>query len=195
MPFRFEPLEIPGLIRVEPQAFGDNRGFFMEMYKRSEFESCGIREHFMQDNYSHSVRGSLRGLHYQKFPKAQAKLVSVIRGEVFDVVVDIRRGSPTYGRWTGIDLSANNRRALYVPLGFAHGFCVLSEDADVVYKVTAEYDPELESGIVWNDPAIGIRWPIDKPLLSAKDAQLPSLRETETPFRYEVYSDVRSNHR
>jgi dTDP-4-dehydrorhamnose 3,5-epimerase len=129
----------------------------------------------VQDNWSRSVGGSLRGLHYQRAPKAQAKLVSVVRGEIFDVVVDIRRGSPTFGRWLGVELSDRSRKMLYVPVGFAHGFCVLSELADVLYKVSAEYDPELESGIVWNDPRLAVSWPVEEPLLSARDSRLPYL--------------------
>jgi len=185
MPFRFERLEIPDVILIEAKAFEDARGFFMEIYKRSEFEANGIPHGFVQDNHSHSVHGVLRGLHYQKHPKAQGKLVFVIRGEIFDVAVDIRQGSPTYGRWVSVTLSAKNRRMLYVPVGFAHGFCVLSEEADVVYKVTSEYAPELDRGIVWNDPELSIRWPIQQPILSPKDAQLPLLREADNDFIYE----------
>ncbi len=128
------------------------------------------------------MRGVLRGLHYQKPPQAQGKLVMVLSGEVFDVAVDIRRGSPTYGRWVGETLSAENGRMLWIPVGFAHGFCVLSERADVVYLVTAEYAPDLDRGIRWNDPEIGIRWPVDEPLLSPKDARLPLLREADQDF-------------
>jgi dTDP-4-dehydrorhamnose 3,5-epimerase len=182
MPFRFERLDIPGLVLVEAKAFHDSRGFFMETYKHSEFEANGILEDFVQDNYSHSLRGALRGLHYQKHPKAQAKLVTVIRGEIFDVAVDIRKGSPAYGKWTGVNLSDNNRRMLYVPAGFAHGFYVTSEEADVVYKVTAEYAPEVDRGIRWDDPDVGIQWPASKPLLSPKDAQLPFLRDADNQF-------------
>jgi dTDP-4-dehydrorhamnose 3,5-epimerase len=184
MPFRFERLEIPEVVLVEPKAFDDGRGFFMETYKRSEFEANGIHDAFVQDNYSHSVCGVLRGLHYQKQPKAQGKLVSVIRGEIFDVAVDIRKGSPTYGRWVGVYLSSRNHRMLYVPVGFAHGFCVFSEQADVIYKVTAEYSSELEGGIRWNDPELGIGWPVQNPILSAADAGLRVLQETGSPFEY-----------
>jgi dTDP-4-dehydrorhamnose 3,5-epimerase len=179
MSFRFERLEIPGLLRIMVDSFEDSRGFFIEAYKRSEFECNGIRENFVQDNWSRSVGGSLRGLHYQRDPKAQAKLISVVRGEIFDVAVDLRRGSPNFGHWVGVKLSETACSMLYVPVGFAHGFCVLSEVADIVYKVSAEYDPELESGIVWNDPGLAIRWPIEKPLLSPRDSRLPCLRETE----------------
>lgn len=182
MPFDFKRLEIPEIVLVEARRFADDRGVFAETYKRSAFSAHGIRETFVQDNLSHSRRGVLRGLHYQKHPKAQAKLVTVLRGEVFDVAVDLRRGSPTYGRWVGLTLSAEPFRMLYVPTGFAHGFCVLSESADVVYKVTEEYAPDLDRGIIWNDPEIGIEWPVAEPILSAKDAQLPSLREADNNF-------------
>jgi dTDP-4-dehydrorhamnose 3,5-epimerase len=175
-------LEIAGVILVEAAAFGDERGFFAELYRRSEFARNGIAGVFVQDNLSHSVRGVLRGLHYQKRPAAQAKLVSVIRGEVFDVAVDIRKGSPTYGRSVSIILSRANGRMLYVPEGFAHGFCVLSDEADVLYKVTAEYSPENERGILWSDPQLGIDWPIEKPVLSPRDAHLPLLRDADNDF-------------
>jgi dTDP-4-dehydrorhamnose 3,5-epimerase len=182
MPFQFEKLGIPEVVLIEAERFGDDRGFFMEMFKASEFTTYGIPAVFVQDNLSHSVRGVLRGLHYQKQPKAQGKLVSVLRGQIFDVAVDIRQGSPTFGQWLGTELSADNGRMLYVPVGFAHGFCVLSEQADVLYKVTAEYARELDRGIIWNDPDIGIRWPIAVPILSPKDARLPRLREAVHGF-------------
>lgn len=136
MPFRFQRLEIPEVILVEPVLFCDERGFFMETYKFSDFSAFGIKERFVQDNHSRSIKGVLRGLHYQNPPRAQGKLVRVIRGEVFDVAVDIRKGSPTYGRWVGVVLSEENKLMLYVPPGFAHGFCVLSEVTEVVYKCT-----------------------------------------------------------
>lgn len=184
MPFRFTPQAIPDVILIEPKVFGDARGCFVELHKRSEFLGAGIAEAFVQDNYSHSRRGVLRGLHYQTVPQAQSKLVSVIAGEIFDVAVDIRPASPTRGRWVGVTLSAENRWMLYIPEGFAHGFCVLSDHADVVYKVTAEYAPALERGIVWNDPDLGIAWPVTAPVLSPKDAALPLLRDTETEFAH-----------
>lgn len=183
MPFRFRRLEIPEVIMVEAVAFEDERGLFMEAYKRSEFDREGIPQ-FVQDNWSYSRRGVLRGLHYQNPPKAQGKLVGVVQGEIFDVAVDIRRGSPTYGRWVGEVLSDKNRRLLYIPPGFAHGFCVISPEAWVVYKVTEEYAPECEAGISWNDPELGIRWPIDRPLLSPRDRSLPPLREANNDFWY-----------
>ena len=185
MPFEFEKLAIPEVVLIKAQRFGDKRGFFMETFKASEFAACGIPATFVQDNLSHSVRGVLRGLHYQKQPKAQGKLVTVLRGRIFDVAVDIRQGSPSFGRWLGMELSADSGRMLYVPLGFAHGFCALSEEADVLYKVTVEYARDLDRGILWNDPDIGIRWPIAEPILSPKDAQLPRLREADNSFEIE----------
>lgn len=185
MPFRFERLEIPDVILVRAQRFADARGFSMEIYKRSQFAAQTIPHLFVQDNYSHSVRGVLRGLHYQKQPKAQGKLVSVIRGEIFDVSVDIRRRSPTYGRWVGVVLSGTNARMLYVPVGFAHGFCVLSDEAGVVYKVTEEYAPDLDRGIIWNDPDLAIAWPVQNPVVSERDASLPTLRHADHNFVFE----------
>jgi dTDP-4-dehydrorhamnose 3,5-epimerase len=186
MAFKFERLVIPDVVLIKAQAFEDQRGLFMESYKRSDFSANGIHDNFVQDNYSHSLRGVLRGLHYQKHPQAQAKLVTVFRGEIFDVAVDIRRGSPTYAQWLGRVLSAQNGCLLYLPVGFAHGFCVLSEEADVVYKVTAEYAPELDRGIIWNDPEIDIRWPVHNPTVSPKDAKLPSLKSSDNDFLYGV---------
>jgi dTDP-4-dehydrorhamnose 3,5-epimerase len=185
MAFKFQQLEIPGVVLIDAQALGDERGFFMESYKRSVFSANGIHDTFVQDNYSHSLRGVLRGLHYQKYPKAQAKLITVLKGEIFDVAVDIRRGSPTHGRWVGRTLAAKDCCLLYIPVGFAHGFCVLSAEADVLYKVTAEYVPELDRGVIWNDPDIGIRWPIDDPTVSLRDAKLPALKSSDNDFLYE----------
>ena len=184
MPFRFQSLSIPDVLLIEPRVFGDPRGFFMESYKRSEFAAQGIVAEFVQDNLSHSVHGVLRGLHYQKPPQAQAKLVMALRGEVFDVAVDIRQGSPTYGRWVSAVLSERDHRMLYIPVGFAHGYCALSDEADFAYKVSAEYAPELESGILWNDPALAIEWPVAEPVLSAKDLQLPLLASAAVDFVY-----------
>lgn len=185
MPFDFHPLEIPEVILIEAHPFGDARGFFMETYKRSEFAANGIPGPFVQANRSHSVQGVLRGLHYQKHPRAQDKLVMVSHGCIFDVAVDIRLGSPTYGRWVGEELSAGSGRMLYVPVGFAHGFCVLSDEADVTYLVTNEFARDLDRGILWNDPEIGIEWPVARPILSARDAGLPPLREADNNFRFE----------
>lgn len=185
MSFQFTRLEIPEVILVEPESFEDDRGYFTETYKQSEFRENGIPEAFVQDNFSYSVQGVLRGLHYQMHPKGQGKLVSVIRGEIYDVAVDIRRGSPTYGKWVGVTLKDSERRLLYVPAGFAHGFCVLSDEADVVYKVTEEYAPEVDRGIAWNDPDLAIDWPIEDVLLSPKDAELPPLSQAENNFVFE----------
>jgi dTDP-4-dehydrorhamnose 3,5-epimerase len=182
MPFQFQRLEIPDIVLVEAQSFGDHRGYFLETYRMSSFSANGISDAFVQDNLSHSHHGILRGLHYQNHPKAQGKLVTVLKGEIFDVAVDIRKGSPTYGRWVGITLSADSYRMLYIPVGFAHGFCVMSEEATLSYKATEEYAPDLERGIAWNDPDIGIRWPIESPILSARDAQLPLLNEADNRF-------------
>ncbi len=184
MPFDFHPLEIPEVILIQAHSFQDERGFFMETYKQSAFAAHGIPGPFVQANLSHSVRGVLRGLHYQKHPRAQGKLVMAIHGCIFDVAVDIRPGSPTYGRWVGRELSADNGRMLYVPVGFAHGFCVLSEEADVVYLTTDEFAHDLDRGILWNDPEIGIEWPIARPILSPKDARLPCLREADNNFKF-----------
>ncbi len=182
MSFRFQSLEIPEVVLIEAQCIEDDRGFFMETYRMSEFSANGISQAFVQDNYSHSVQRVLRGLHYQKHPKAQGKLVMVLKGQIFDVAVDIRKGSPTYRKWVGMVLAGDDFRMLYIPPGFAHGFCVLSEEADVVYKVTEEYAPECDRGIIWNDPDIGIQWPITEPILSPKDARLPFLKEADNNF-------------
>ena len=184
MPFRFQPLAIPEVILVEPEKNGDARGFFMETYQYEIFADNGITPRFLQDNHSRSAKGVLRGLHYQKDPFAQGKLVKVVIGEIFDVAVDIRRGSPTFGQWVGERLSAENGRLLYVPPGFAHGFCVLSKTADLIYKTTDYYRPESEKGIIWNDPQIGVEWPVSDPLLSARDQKLPILEQADFNFVY-----------
>jgi dTDP-4-dehydrorhamnose 3,5-epimerase len=182
MPFTFKKLNIPEIILVDAQSFSDNRGFFLESFKESSFVSNGIKTKFVQDNFSHSIHGVLRGLHYQKNPKAQSKLVTALRGEIFDVAVDMRQNSPTFGKWVGEILSEKNHKLLYIPEGFAHGFCVISETADVLYKVNNEYSPENERGIIWNDPQINITWPIDKPILHEKDSVLPELRNADNDF-------------
>jgi len=184
MPFTFKKLNIPEIILIEAKSFSDDRGFFLESFKESVFIENGINTRFVQDNYSRSIKGVLRGLHYQKDPKAQAKLVIVIRGKIFDVVVDIRKDSPTYGKWVGEILSEQNHKFLYIPEGFAHGFCVLSDEADVLYKVNQEYSPEHDRGILWNDPEVDIKWPVDKPLLQEKDSQLPHLKNADNNFVY-----------
>jgi len=186
MPFRFQRLAIPDVILIEPKAHRDPRGFFVETYKQSEFFENGITEKFIQDNWSHSSRGTLRGLHFQKPPQAQAKLVMVLKGEVFDVAVDIRKNSPTFGQWVGLTLSDKKAQMLYIPVGFAHGFCVLSDEADFIYKVSDEYSPELDRGIRWNDPDIGIDWPVSSPLLSEKDMLLPLLKDADLDFDFNV---------
>ena len=170
------PTGLPEVMLIEPVVHGDERGFFFESYNRREYEKAGIDAVFVQDNVSRSSRGALRGLHYQ-FPAEQGKLVGVLEGEVFDVVVDIRAGSPSFGQWISAALSAQNHHMLWIPPGFAHGFCALSEHALFAYKCTAFYDPESEGTIRWDDPAIGIDWPLENPILSDKDAQASRLGE------------------
>lgn len=184
MSFNFERLKIPEVVLIDAEVFVDQRGFFAETYKQSSFASKELAVEFVQDNHSRSKHGVLRGLHYQKKPAAQAKLVSAIRGEIFDVALDIRKGSPSYGHWVAAVLSDQNHRLLFIPEGFAHGFVVLSDEADVVYKVTAEYSAENERGIIWSDPRLGIEWPIEDPLLSPRDAQLPTLENADNNFQY-----------
>lgn len=183
MPFEFIPLDLPGTVVIEPKVFKDDRGAFLEVYKHGDFARAGIPEHFVQDNCSRSDQGVLRGLHYQKNPAAQGKLIRCISGRIYDVAVDIREGSRTFARWIGIELSEENGLMLYVPPGFAHGFLVLSPNADVLYKCTAEYAPEHDRGIIWNDPTIGIDWPVQEPLLSGKDRKHPTLKEADNNFR------------
>lgn len=162
--------ELSGVVIIEPKAFGDQRGFFLETYHQQRYADAGLPEWFVQDNHSRSAPGTLRGLHYQ-LKHAQGKLVRCIRGAIFDVAVDIRRGSPTFGRWVGIELSEENQRQLYIPPGFAHGFCVSSVPSEVEYKCTDFHHAEDEHGIVWNDPGVAIAWPVKDPLVSAKDAR------------------------
>jgi dTDP-4-dehydrorhamnose 3,5-epimerase len=170
---------LPGVLLIEPKVFGDGRGFFMETYRADTFRDFGIADTFVQDNHSRSARGVLRGLHYQE-PNAQGKLVRCTRGALFDVAVDIRRGSPSFGRWFGLELSDANKRMLWIPPGFAHGFCALEDDSDLVYKCTSLYDAATDRAILWNDPDIGIEWPIAEPLLSTKDAKAARLAEAAT---------------
>ncbi len=173
------PTAIADVLLVEPKVFGDARGFFLESWNAKVFAEAGIPAAFVQDNHSRSPRGVLRGLHYQ-IRQPQGKLVRVVAGEVFDVAVDLRRASPTFGRWTGERLSADNKRMLWIPPGFAHGFLVLSESADFLYKTTDYYAPEHERVLAWNDPALGIRWPLaGTPTLSARDAAGTRLRDAE----------------
>jgi dTDP-4-dehydrorhamnose 3,5-epimerase len=184
--FTFKSLEIPEVILIEPRSFKDARGTFREIYKASEFSKFGIRASFKQDNLSVSAPGVLRGMHYQKRPFAQAKLAICVEGEVFDVAVDIRKGSPTYGKWVGETLSAENGRMLYIPEGFAHGFCVLGDSpARFIYKCGAEYSPENEKGFVWNDRKVGIKWPVKNPIVSPRDAACPALEDADNDFTFE----------
>ncbi len=168
--------ELPGVLIIEPKVFGDARGFFMETWNGARYKEYGIPNHFVQDNLSLSAHGVLRGLHFQN-PQAQGKLVSVLAGEVFDVAVDIRVGSPTFGRWTGVTLSAENKRQFWVPPDFAHGFVVTGESALFSYKCTDYYAPEYDGSILWDDPEIGIQWPVKAPSLSDKDRAAPPLSE------------------
>ena len=177
MPSTFKRLEIDGLILVEPRSFHDERGFFLESFKESEFAAAGINERFVQDNHSLSVENVIRGLHYQREPRAQGKLVRVIKGRVWDVAVDIRPGSASYGKWLGVELSEENHLMLYIPPGFAHGFASLSDEVHLLYKCTREYDPALDAGIRWDDPDLAIQWPVGNPLLSPKDRILPLLKD------------------
>jgi dTDP-4-dehydrorhamnose 3,5-epimerase len=171
---RVVPTDIPEILVIEPDVHVDGRGFFVETYQAERYREHGIEGPFVQDNHSRSVAGTLRGLHLQ-LRRPQAKLIRVIEGEIFDVAVDVRRGSPTFGRWVGVTLTAENFRQCYVPHGFAHGFCVISAIAQVEYKCTDLYDPASEVGVAWNDPALAISWPVDQPLLSWRDSQHPTL--------------------
>jgi len=167
---------LPEVLVFEPRALTDDRGFFMEIHRASRYREAGVSGPFVQDNFSRSVRGTLRGLHFQE-PYPQGKLVQVLDGAVFDVAVDIRRGSPTFGRWLGVELSGENRKQIWVPPGFAHGFCVVSEAASVLYKCTHEYVPEADRAVRWDDPRLAIAWPVKSPRLSPKDAGAPLLDE------------------
>jgi dTDP-4-dehydrorhamnose 3,5-epimerase len=170
---------IPGVVILEPKVFGDSRGFFLETYNAQRYAEAGVPGPFVQDNLSRSVKGTLRGLHFQQ-PNPQGKLVQCLAGAVWDVAVDVRQGSPTFGRWVGVELTADNRRQLWVPPGFAHGFCVLSESADFQYKCTALYSPKDEQSVRWDDPQLAIAWPVTAPLLSPKDAAAPRLADAPT---------------
>lgn len=184
MPFEFFRAEIPDVVTIRPRMFRDGRGFFMEFYKRSEFAAHGIAEAFVQANQSRSAGGILRGLHYQKRPAAQGKLVRAVFGRVFDVAVDLRRGAPSYGRWVGFTLSGDDPTMIYIPAGFAHGFCVVSEEAEVMYMTTEEYSPTHEAGVIWNDPELAIAWPVAAPQLSERDRDWPRLRDADHDFVY-----------
>ncbi|NJE26456.1 dTDP-4-dehydrorhamnose 3,5-epimerase [Thermococcus sp. MV5] len=177
MPFEFKRLEIPDVILIKPKVFEDERGFFMETYKKPDFEKAGIKGDFVQDNHSKSKYGVLRGLHFQREPYAQAKIVRCIRGVIYDVAVDLRKNSPNFGKYVGVILSEFNKYQLYIPRGFAHGFVVLSDVAEVAYKVDNVYAPDYESGLIWNDPDVNIQWPVDEPIVSPKDQKWPTLKE------------------
>ncbi len=182
---QFLTTALPDLYVIEPRVFNDQRGYFMESFQKKLFQDNGITADFVQDNISFSVKGTLRGLHYQLPPDEQGKLVRVTQGAVFDVAVDIRRGSPTFGRWFGRELSEENKTAMYIPPGFAHGFYVITDTAQFTYKCTAYYCPKTERGIFWNDPAIGIEWPLStEPIISTKDRILPELAAADITFTY-----------
>lgn len=176
------PTALKEVLIIEPDVYGDKRGFFMETYNQVRYQKAGISQVFIQDNLSFSVKGTLRGLHFQ-INQPQAKLVQVVSGEIFDVAVDIRKGSPTFGKWAGVHLSSETRRQMFVPAGFAHGFCVLSETALFLYKCSDLYAQADEGGILWSDPAIGIEWPITDPIISDKDNRLPSLSALQ-PYQF-----------
>jgi len=175
--------KLPGVLIIEPKIFSDSRGFFFESYNYRDYAAAGISVEFVQDNHSKSTQHTLRGLHYQAKP-GQAKLVRVAVGAVLDVAVDVRWGSPTFGQWVGVELSAENQRQLYIPVGFAHGFCVLSETAEFLYKVTSYYAPDDERGVAWDDPDIGIAWPTRSPLLSERDTCHPPLKDAPKDYFY-----------
>jgi dTDP-4-dehydrorhamnose 3,5-epimerase len=182
MNFELQELSIPDVYRIKAKSFFDARGFFMETYKKSTFDMLGL-PNFVQDNYSQSCYGVLRGLHFQKDPCAQGKLVRCVKGNIWDVAVDIRPQSRTFGKWLAEPLNDDNHHMLFIPPGFAHGFLVLSEQADVIYKTTAEYAPDCDAGIRWDDPDLAIDWPIEIPIVSAKDAELPTLKEYQAKFQ------------
>ena len=177
------PTSLPGVLIVEPRVFSDDRGFFLETYNAARFREAGLPEHFVQDNHSRSKQGVLRGLHYQE-PNPQGKLVRCTRGAIWDVAVDIRTGSPAFGQWVGVELTPSNFRMLWVPPGVAHGFCALEDETEVRYKVTALYDGKADRSILWNDPRIGIEWPVREPLLAPKDAGAPRLEDAPVLPKY-----------
>jgi dTDP-4-dehydrorhamnose 3,5-epimerase len=184
MPFTFHETPLPGVVRIQTKLFGDERGYFKEGFKASEFEAAGLPTVFLQDNTSRSRRNVVRGLHYQTDPQSQGKLVGVTQGAVFDVAVDVRVGSPTFGEWFGAELSEDNGTMLWIPPGFAHGFSVLTEWADLVYKCTNEFSAAHDGGVLWNDPAIGVDWQVTDPIVSGKDQLLLPLADTATGFRF-----------
>jgi dTDP-4-dehydrorhamnose 3,5-epimerase len=184
MAFQVEHLPIPRLLLLVPQAFEDRRGCFFETYKKSEFDAQGIRENFVQSNQAGSRKGVLRGLHYQIDPSPQGKLLRVVSGEIFDVAVDIRKGSPFYGKWAAVTLSGENRSLFWIPPGFAHGYLALADGTEVLYSTTCEYDPRSERGIRWDDPALAIAWPPLSPLLNERDRNFPLCADAENTFVY-----------
>jgi dTDP-4-dehydrorhamnose 3,5-epimerase len=176
MPFERIDTRIDGLVLVQPKVIADDRGFFFETFRRNDYAALGIDVDFVQDNHSRSMRGTIRALHFQLQP-GQAKLIRCARGSIYDVAVDLRKGSPTYGEYEAVELSDENARQMFIPVGFAHGFCVTSDEADVAYKVSSYYDGATERGIAWDDPGIGVRWPVDRPLVSDRDRTNPRLDE------------------
>ncbi|HEY1602691.1 MAG TPA: dTDP-4-dehydrorhamnose 3,5-epimerase [Pirellulales bacterium] len=182
--------DLPGVRIIEPRVFRDERGYFLETWSQARYQEAGLPENMLQDNLSWSRRGVLRGLHFQH-PSSQGKLVQVLAGQIFDVVVDVRLGSPHFGRWIGVDLSLENNRQLYIPEGFAHGFCVVSATALVTYKCSEVYRPDCEVGVAWNDPRIGVRWPIASPIISPKDAALHNLHDLTADLlpQYSQFAD------
>jgi len=186
MPFSFEETKIPGVKIITPRVFPDGRGVFFESYKRSDFLKAGMDVDFVQDNHSKSSGGVVRGLHYQKNPNGQAKLLRAIAGTIYDVVVDIRKGSPAYGQWIGVELSAENCKMIFMPVGCAHGFAAISEHVEILYKVSSEYCKAAEGGIVWNDESLGIDWRVKNPILSEKDSILPSFSKADHNFIYKI---------
>lgn len=182
MAFTFEKQSLSGVVKVVAKEYADERGSFAELFKKSDFVQAGIEHDFVQMNYSRSQKGVVRGLHYQLSPEVQGKLVMVLSGQIFDVAVDLRRDQGTFGQWIGLDIRAENKELVYIPEGFAHGFSVLSNEAEVIYYCTAEYDPTLERGIIWNDKTLGIDWRVAKATISEKDQQLAILNEAEIHF-------------
>jgi len=178
VPFQFTKVEnINGLVIIDPAVFPDPRGYFLESFRQDQFAENGIGEIFVQDNHSLSCKGTLRGLHFQKDPAAQGKLVTVISGAVWDVAVDLRKGSPSFGKWFGVELTGDNHRLFYIPPGFAHGFLTLEDNTHFVYKCTQYYSPENDGGLRWDDPELAVQWPIKDPLVSAKDESLPHMAD------------------
>ena len=184
MPFQSEKLEIPGLIIVNPRVFEDSRGSFFETYKESDFRSLGIGRPFVQWNHAVSRKEVLRGLHYQIHPAPQGKMLRVLRGELFDVAVDIRKGSPWFGKWVSVLLSSENRSIFWIPPGFAHGYMAITDDAEVLYGTTTEWTPSCERGIRWNDPSLAVEWPLPEPLVNERDQAFPLLADAEITFVY-----------